>query len=164
MSRAAWVSRASVGSSRRNSPIPSAGNRNSVSADSGQPPLGNAASSAACPVGCVLGGSVAGRPRQTRRPASSASSATTCPGSAVPISRLADQAAVHAFDGELLTWLECNRRMRGIARQQAQAAIAMLQALDGEFTVDAGDHDLSVACLVRSVHGDEIAVEDAVVA
>src|SRR5690606_30364363 len=74
------------------------------------------------------------------------------------------QAAVQALDGEVLVRHHLDRLEIGVARQQADAILADLQQLDGDFVVDAGDDDLPRARVDGAVHADQVAVEDALVA
>src|SRR5690606_27882982 len=55
------------------------------------------------------------------------------------------QAAVEAFDGEILVGLHLDGRVVGVARKQADAVLADLQELDRDRLVHARDHDLAAA-------------------
>ena len=49
----------------------------------------------------------------------------------------------------------------GVGRQQADAAHARVEALDGDFVVDARDDDAAILGVGAAMHGDEVAIEDA---
>src|SRR5690606_37665776 len=68
------------------------------------------------------------------------------------------QAAVQALDGEVLVRLHLDRRMVGVARQQADAVAADLQQLDRDRVVHARDHDLAAARVAGAVHADQVAL------
>src|SRR3546814_330159 len=75
----------------------------------------------------------------------------------------AHQAAVQAFDGEVRARLHHDRRVVGIAWQQADLRPGLLEALDGDLAIDPRHHHLPVARITGALHRDQVAVEDAVV-
>src|SRR6266699_3359475 len=78
--------------------------------------------------------------------------------------RPADHADAEAFDGEIvLAQIDDDGLELGVLGEQLDAVAAAAQALHRDLVVHPRHHDLARARLARAVHGEQVAVEDAVV-
>ena len=75
--------------------------------------------------------------------------------------RVADQANSQPLDGEGLTRLDDDGGVVGVFGMQLDGMGGATVAFDGDFFPQPGHHDLAVAGFAGGLHGQQVAVDDA---